>query len=108
VLLAAAAHAVPAIDAVYLDLDDLDGLREETEDAVASGFAAKACIHPRQVAVVRGAFRPTADEVRWAQRVLAAAAGAAGVFAFEGRMVDAPVLRHAEHVARAAERLGAG
>jgi citrate lyase subunit beta/citryl-CoA lyase len=108
VLLAAAAHAVPAVDAVYLDLDDLDGLREETEDAVASGFAAKACIHPRQVTVVRGAFRPTADEVRWAQRVLAAAAGAAGVFAFEGRMVDAPVLRHAEHVARAAERLGAG
>ena len=47
-------------------------------------------------------------EVRRAQRVLAAAAGAAGVFAFEGRMVDAPVLRHAEHVARAAERLGSG
>jgi citrate lyase subunit beta/citryl-CoA lyase len=94
VLLAAAAADTAAVDAVYLDA--------EADDGAASGFAAKACIHPRQVAVVREAFRPTAEEVRWAQRVLAAAEGSAGVFAFEGRMVDAPVLRHAQQVARGA------
>ena len=108
VLLAAAASSTVAIDAVYLDIGDLDGLRAEADDAAASGFAAKACIHPSQVAVVRAAHRPTPQEVDWARRVLAAARESAGVFAFEGRMVDAPVLRHAEHVARAAERLGAG
>ncbi len=101
VLLAAAAAGVPAVDAVYLDIPDLDGLRGESEDAAASGFAAKACIHPTQVAVVRAAYRPGEEEVAWARRVLAAAADASGVFAFEGRMVDAPVLRHAEHVLRA-------
>ena len=52
--------------------------------------------------MVRAAFRPGHEEVAWARRVLAAAAGRHGVFAFEGRMVDAPVLRHAEQVLRAA------
>ncbi len=108
VLLAAAASLTAAVDSVHLDIDDLDGLRDEAEDGAATGFVAKACIHPRQVPVVRAAFRPTEEEVRWARGVLAAARGAAGVFAFEGRMVDAPVLRHAEHVARAAEQRGAG
>jgi citrate lyase subunit beta/citryl-CoA lyase len=102
VLLAAAASLTSAVDSVYLDIGDLDGLRDEAEDGAASGFAAKACIHPRQVAVVQAAFRPTDQEVRWAQRVLAAAEESAGVFAFEGRMVDAPVLRHARQVVRAA------
>lgn len=101
VLLAAAACGTAAVDSVYLDIGDLDGLRHEAEDGAASGFAAKACIHPSQVPVVRAAYRPTDDEVRWALRVLAAAKQSAGAFAFEGRMVDAPVLRHAEHVARA-------
>ncbi len=96
VLLAAGAHGRVAVDSVYLDIADVDGLAAEARDAVASGFAAKACIHPRQVAAVRQAFAPSADEVAWARRVLDAAAHSAGVFSFEGRMVDAPVLRHAE------------
>ncbi|WP_261568170.1 HpcH/HpaI aldolase/citrate lyase family protein [Frankia gtarii] len=103
VLLAAGAHGRQAIDAVYLDIADSDGLAIEARDAAASGFGLKACIHPTQVPVVRAAFAPSADEVAWAHRVLAAAGEAGvGVFAFEGRMVDAPVLRHAEHLLRAA------
>ncbi|HUZ08841.1 MAG TPA: CoA ester lyase [Acidimicrobiales bacterium] len=98
VLLAAGAHGVPAIDAVHLEIGDLEGLRDEATDAAASGFAATACVHPSQIAAVREAYRPTDDEVAWARRVLAAASQARGVFSFEGRMVDAPVLRHAEHV----------
>lgn len=98
VLLAAAVHGVGAIDSVFLDIADLDGLRAQAEDAVGSGFAAVACIHPSQVDVVRAGFRPTAEEIDWARRVLAAAVGAAGVFSFEGHMVDAPVLRHAQRV----------
>ena len=85
-----------------LDLADLDGLRAEAEDAAASGFTATACIHPSHVPVIREAYAPTPEQVAWATRVLDAAAGEAGVFRFEGGMVDGPVLRHAESVLRRA------
>lgn len=102
VLLAAGAAGIPAIDTVHLDIDDLDGLRAEAEDAAASGFAATACIHPSHAEVIREAYRPSAEQVAWAQRVLDAAAKHEGVFRFEGGMVDGPVLRHAEAVVRRA------
>jgi citrate lyase subunit beta/citryl-CoA lyase len=102
VLLAAGAAGLPAIDTVHLDIEDLEGLRSEAEDASASGFAATACIHPSHVAVIREAYRPTPEQVAWARRVLDAAAGEQGVFRFEGGMVDGPVLRHAEAVVRRA------
>jgi citrate lyase subunit beta/citryl-CoA lyase len=108
VLLAAAAARCPAIDAVHLDIADVAGLAKEAGDAAASGFVATACIHPSQVAVVRAAYRPSATELDWAERVLAAAADAPGVFAFEGRMVDAPVVRQAEQILRARPQPGAG
>ncbi len=95
VLLAAGARGKAAIDAVHLDIADAPGLAREAEDAAASGFAATACIHPSQVAVVRAAYRPSDADVAWAHAVLVAAAGERGVFAFDGRMVDEPVLRHA-------------
>jgi citrate lyase subunit beta / citryl-CoA lyase len=98
ILLAAGAHDIPAIDAVYLDIGDLEGLRAEATDAAACGFSATACIHPSQPPVVRQAYQPSEEELTWARRLLAAASGEAGVFSFEGRMVDAPILRHAEHV----------
>jgi citrate lyase subunit beta/citryl-CoA lyase len=100
VLLAAGAHGKAAIDAVHLDIADVDGLALEAADAAASGFSASACIHPSQVDVIRAAYRPDAAEVEWARAVLAAAEGQAGVFRWEGRMIDAPVLRHAEQVVR--------
>lgn len=102
VLLAAGAHEVAAIDAVHLEIGDLDGLRTEAEDAAAIGFAATACIHPSQVAVVRGAYLPDAERLEWARAVLSAAVDEAGVFAFRGEMVDAPLLRQAEAVVRRA------
>jgi citrate lyase subunit beta/citryl-CoA lyase len=100
-LLAAGAHGRTAIDSVYLDLADPVGLRAEAQDAAASGFAAKACIHPSQVPIVRAAFAPSHEELDWARRVLAAADGAAGVFAFEGRMVDQPILSQARRLLQA-------
>lgn len=103
VLLAAAAAGVPAIDSVFLDLQDEAGLAAECNDAAGSGFAAKACIHPAQVAVVRQAFQPSPEEVTWARRVVQAAKNQAGAFLLDGAMVDAPVLLQAERVvARAA------
>ena len=98
VLIAAAAAGKQAIDTVHLDIADLDGLAAEVEDAAAVGFAATACIHPSQVEVIRRGYAPTADEIAWAERVLAAADSNPGVFRFEGRMVDGPVLKQARSV----------
>lgn len=95
VLLAAAAEGKATIDAVYMNIPDLEGLAAEAEDAAASGFRATACIHPSQVAVVREAYRPDAEAVAWASRVLEQATHEHGVFAYEGQMIDEPVLRHA-------------
>ncbi|WP_229232962.1 HpcH/HpaI aldolase/citrate lyase family protein [Sinomonas cyclohexanicum] len=103
VLLAAGAYGKAAVDAVYTDIPDLGGLAAESADAVASGFAAKACIHPSQVAAVRAAYAPSDEAVAAARALLAAAeAAGTGVFQYEGKMIDGPILRHAEAVLRRA------
>jgi citrate lyase subunit beta / citryl-CoA lyase len=102
VLLAASAHGKPAVDSVYVDISDLDGLATESQDAVASGFAYKACIHPSQAAVVRKAFQADEAQVTWARRVLAAVRDASGrdegVLRVDGQMIDAPLIRQAEAI----------
>ncbi|MDQ0725519.1 CoA ester lyase [Microbacterium sp. W4I20] len=98
VLIESGAHGKAAIDAVHIDLGDAAGLEAEAVDAAASGFRATACIHPNQVEVIRAAYRPDEAAVAWARAVLAAAENERGVFRFEGRMVDEPVLRHARSV----------
>ncbi|MGN7968318.1 HpcH/HpaI aldolase/citrate lyase family protein [Microbacterium sp. 22296] len=104
VLLAAGAFGKRAIDAVHVDIDDLEGLASEAQDAAASGFAATACIHPGQVATIRAAYAPTPEQVSWARGLLAAAGGEYAAFRHEGRMIDEPILRHARSVlARAGE-----
>jgi len=97
VLLAAAAYGKDAIDSVYIDIEDLPGLAGEAEDAAASGFALKACIHPSQVPVVRAAFRASEAQVAWARRVLAAVSEG-GVASVGGQMIDGPLIRQAEHI----------
>lgn len=106
VLLAAGAHGKAAIDAVHVDIADTEGLAAEAEDAAGSGFVATACIHPGQVAVIREAYLPAAEDVDYARRLLAAAEGPPGVFRFEGRMIDGPLLRHAERTVAQARRAG--
>lgn len=98
VLLEAGARGKAAIDAVHIAIDDLAGLEREATDAAASGFRATACIHPSQVTVIRAAYLPDAREIEWAGAVLAAAETERGVFRFQGRMIDEPVLRHARSV----------
>jgi citrate lyase subunit beta/citryl-CoA lyase len=97
-LLAAKAYGRMALDSVYLNIKDLDGLAEEVDDAVAVGFDVKVAIHPSQVAVIRAGYAPTPDQVEWARHVLAAGRDERGVFQHEGTMVDAPVLRRAERI----------
>lgn len=104
VLLAAGAHGKAAIDSVFLAIPDLVGLTVEAEDAVASGFQATACIHPSQVEAIRTAYRPTEAEIAYAWEILEASASEHGVFQYQGRMIDGPLLKHAEAVLRRADR----
>jgi len=64
------------------------------------GYGGALCIHPRQVAVIHAALAPSADELVWARKVLAAseAAGGAGAFQLDGQMVDAPVVLRAQRL----------
>ncbi len=94
-LLAASAFGRLALDAVHLDIPDIEGLRAEAVDAAACGFDVTVCIHPSQVVAVRESYRPSDDKIDWAKRVLEAAKTERGVFKFEGQMVDSPVLKHA-------------
>jgi citrate lyase subunit beta / citryl-CoA lyase len=103
VLIAARAFGKEAVDAVYVNIPDLSGLAAEAADAVASGFSSKACIHPSQSNVVRGAYAPSEVDVTAAQELLrAAAAAGSGVFQFNGKMIDGPILKHAEATLRRA------
>ena len=94
----------PAVDGVTVGIDDDERLREDTRRALRFGFGAKLCIHPRQVAIVHEAMMPSAAELRWAERVIAADAAARGAAVqLDGRMVDLPVVLQARRtLARAA------
>jgi citrate lyase beta subunit len=84
----------------HIDLADSAGLAEETRRVLALGFDCKTAIHPQQIATIHAAFMPTPSELEWAQALLLAvpAGQASGAFIFQGRMVDAPVLRKARRV----------
>jgi citrate lyase subunit beta/citryl-CoA lyase len=98
-LLAAAAAGKAAVDAVHIDISDLEGLRRESQEASELGFHSKACIHPSHVDHIRTAFQPGQDQLDWAHAVLFhpdAAAG--GVFRIGDQMIDGPLLAHARHI----------
>jgi citrate lyase subunit beta/citryl-CoA lyase len=105
-LAAAAAAQVDAVDAVYTNFRDLDGLRAEAAEALRDGFSAKAAIHPDQVEPINAAFTPSAADVAWAKRVVAAfeESPGAGVAAIDGKMLDRPHYRSAQRVLARAEQ----
>jgi citrate lyase subunit beta/citryl-CoA lyase len=91
------------LDGVSTAIDDEARLLLDVQRARRLGFAGKLCIHPRQVALVNQGLAPSAAELDWARRVLAAAGSAAGAaVAVDGKMVDKPVLMRAEALLREA------
>lgn len=107
VLVSRLAGLAPPVDGVCTAIDDAARLAAETQRARRFGFGAKLAIHPRQVPVINAALAPSAEEVAWAERVLAAADAAQGAaVAVDGKMVDAPVLARARMLLRQAGRAG--
>lgn len=98
-LLASRRAALSApVDGVTPGTQDSAQLQADVARSRRGGFGGKLCIHPAQVGLVNAAFAPDAAELAWAQRVMAAfAAAGRGVFRLDGRMVDAPVVRLAQH-----------
>lgn len=104
VVLAAAAAGIAAIDMITAEAKDLERTALEAQEARGLGYSGKMCIHPVQVVAIHEAFRPSADEVAWAKRVLGATResgiAAGGVVVVDGKMVDVPFIRQAERILR--------
>lgn len=102
VLVHAAAYGLAAVHSVYVDFKDEAGLREESARAMRMGYSGKMAIHPAQVAVIHAAFRPSEAEIARARTLIAAhdahQRSGTGAFAYEGKMVDRPLIRAAERV----------
>ncbi len=107
-LAGAAAAAVQAIDTVYVDFRDSDGLRRECEEARRDGFTGKLAIHPAQVAVINDVFTPTPAAIAKARAVVAAFAAepGAGVVGIDGVMYDRPHLIRAQALLARAKEMG--
>ncbi|MFH0882385.1 MAG: aldolase/citrate lyase family protein [bacterium] len=106
----AKAAGVQAIDTVFSDVSDREGLLASVREAKALGFEGKGCIHPRQIAVVHDGFAPTSDEIAKAQQIVVAFEAAEkkglGVVSMGSKMIDAPVVKRALHTIEQAERDG--
>jgi citrate lyase subunit beta/citryl-CoA lyase len=107
-LFAAYAADVLAVDSIYGNYRDLDGLRAECMDAKRDGFLAKMAIHPAQVPVINAVFTPSAEAVNKAKAIVDAFAAApnAGVIGVEGEMLDRPHLIRAERLLAQAKAAG--
>ncbi|MCT4637411.1 MAG: aldolase/citrate lyase family protein [Bacteroidales bacterium] len=102
IVMAAKANKIDAIDTVFADVDDDEGLKVETEMIKGIGFAGKAVINPRQISTIHDVFNPTEEEIRKAVRIIREfnknREAGIGVFAIDGKMIDAPVVARAQYI----------
>lgn len=107
---AAAAAGVEALDTVYTDLADLEGLRRECQEGVWMGFSGKISIHPSQIEVINSVFTPSKADAEEAVALIAAfeehARRGAGAFAWKGQMMDMPHLTRARKIVERARHAG--
>ena len=106
-LYAAAAAKVPAIETVYVDFRNAEGLRRDTHDLRRDGFSGRLAIHPAQVAVINEVFTPSPEQIEKAKAVITAFAAqpGAGAVGILGKMYDRP---HSIRAQRLLERTQGG
>lgn len=105
VLASRVAGLLPPVDGVTMALDDPEALARDVAYARRLGFGGKLCVHPRQVASINKGFRPSAAEVEWARRVVAAAAESGdNACRLEGKLVDRPVIDRARAILQTADK----
>ena len=102
IVMAAKANKIDAIDTVFVDVNDEEGLRNDTEYAKQIGFTGKAVINPRQIDIIHDVYMPTDEEIRKAYRIMKEfnknKKAGIGVFAIDGKMIDAPIMTRATQV----------
>jgi len=102
IVTSAKAAGIQAIDTVFSDVADMEGLRESVLEAKSLGFEGKGCIHPRQIKIVHQAFAPTKEEIQKAEKIVAAFKEAEkkglGVVSIGSKMIDAPVVKRAANI----------
>lgn len=98
---AAKAAGIQAIDSVFSDIEDLEGLAKSVREAKALGFEGKGCIHPRQIEIVHKSLAPTDNEIEKAKKIILAFKDAEkngiGVVTIGSKMIDAPIVKRAQH-----------
>ena len=99
-LLAAHALAIEAIDSVYVDFRDLQGLKVACAASRHDGFGGRLAIHPDQVAVINESYLPSEAEREQAQRIVDAFSAGGGTVSLDGKMYDLPHLKAAQRVLR--------
>jgi citrate lyase subunit beta/citryl-CoA lyase len=108
-VMAARAHGLAILDAVYNAITDLDGLAAECAQGAAFGFDGKTLIHPSHLAAANAAFSPDPDAVAWARTVVEAFAvpenASKGVLKVEGRMVERLHLAQAQRLIAVADAI---
>jgi citrate lyase subunit beta-like protein len=110
VVAACAANDLQAIDMVYIDFRDIEGLRLEAQQGAGLGFSGKQVIHPNQVVPVQEAFIPSEEAIAYAQRVVetfeSSQKEGKGAYALDGKMIDMPLLKNAQKVLDRAKAAG--
>ncbi|KAM6316760.1 citramalyl-CoA lyase, mitochondrial [Aegotheles albertisi] len=102
IIVTAKAFGLQAIDLVYIDFRDEDGLRRQSREGASMGFTGKQVIHPNQIAVVQEQFSPSPEKIKWAQELISAFEEhqrlGKGAFTFHGSMIDMPLLKQAQNI----------
>ncbi len=102
VVTACAANDLQAIDIVFIDFKDPDGLRSEAEQGARFGFSGKQIIHPNQVQVTQEAFTPSDKAIEYAKRIVesfeSSQQAGKGAYALDGKMIDMPLVKNAQKV----------
>lgn len=104
-LIAAKAANVEAIETLHADFRDDAGLERAARAARREGFSGMLAIHPAQVEIINAAFTPSQSDIDHAKRVVAAFATGAGVASLDGKMLDQPHLKQAEHILSVADTI---
>jgi citrate lyase beta subunit len=106
----AAAFGLQALDMVFMNLSDIDGLRTEAQEGARMAYSGKQIIHPNQVTPVQEAYSPSDEAIEHAKRVVEAdrmhQEEGTGAFTLDGKMVDAPVVKAARWVLERAKAAG--
>nr|XP_015821475.2 citramalyl-CoA lyase, mitochondrial [Nothobranchius furzeri] len=109
VVVTSKAFGLQAVDLVYADYKDVEGLRQQAREGALMGFTGKQVIHPWQIQPVQEEFSPSQERVQWAKELIAAfdqhQKEGKGAFTFRGSMIDLPSLKQAQNIVTLADAM---